>query len=489
MYASPAWCLDGNYYAWNGFSPACDAFTQLAFIFSDDNYYLIVFAVMLMSICACIARGLAVSGGAKSSLWSWVAPLLIGLVILQFSIVPKGNIYVYDPVRKSAATIPGVPDGLVLLADGFNDAERTLVDIVTDGTSGIAQQTATVREYNSGSAFDQVMPAMRAAVMAVMISMIPILVIFIITTFAGGVFMLIGGFLALNSAWGAVDAIVHNLDMNELSRMMHEAAIYNAGYASISGFIAAVSKEDAMFQVIRWASFFLATGIVFLCGCLGISVFRQFALSLHSAIAADAAVAGTPIVTGEAEVQRDAEEAKSEEADLSSIDTGGEYADLLSETGNQTHTAAADAATYHEACTVQSRIEVCVSEDEPGEGGQPEPALSTPIIQEPVEDTLSAQDADTVKMSDIDRSFPAEEDAEGDREVSNAPEPEEAHIPPVPVDILIKEIIATEMDPYDCVSIRMGLRKRKVTGPLGKVISGKSIMERKYYYWLKAGTL
>lgn len=149
LIAAPAWALSGEYYTWNGFHPMVDTFTQIALVFSDKNYNMIFGVILVMSICGGIARGLVSSAvSSRASLWSWVAPVLLGMAIYQGLIVPTGTLNIYDPVRNETAAVGGIPDGIVMLASAFNAVERGMVDIV---------DTAGPVDYNSqagGIAFD-----------------------------------------------------------------------------------------------------------------------------------------------------------------------------------------------------------------------------------------------------------------------------------------------------------------------------------------------
>ncbi len=127
-----AHALDMEYYVYNGFDDALGAFQRLALIFSDSNYITLFTAVIILAfvLAATVFATRGLTGGAPMDVRSWVIPLLVGAVIFRALILPKGTIYLYDPVRNENQAIGGVPDAIVVVAGTLNLLERGVVDIV-----------------------------------------------------------------------------------------------------------------------------------------------------------------------------------------------------------------------------------------------------------------------------------------------------------------------------------------------------------------------
>jgi len=107
-------------------------FTRLGLIFSDANFrtYFTIFALIgvLVTILSTSLSG-ALSGTGSNPA-AGLIPIIIGAAVVKGLVFPTGNIVIYDPVRNSNATVPEIPDLIVLLAGGLNAIERGVVSII-----------------------------------------------------------------------------------------------------------------------------------------------------------------------------------------------------------------------------------------------------------------------------------------------------------------------------------------------------------------------
>jgi len=136
LFCSSAYAIDMEYYTYNAFDPIVSAFQRIALIFSDSAYQSVFFVVMVCgALFGMFLMVMKYISGGRVSVAVWGVPMLIGFVIFAAMIVPKGNLYIYDPVKNRNTTVAGVPDGVVIVAGLLNRVERAFVDMIyTSGT-------------------------------------------------------------------------------------------------------------------------------------------------------------------------------------------------------------------------------------------------------------------------------------------------------------------------------------------------------------------
>jgi len=129
---APALGIDMDFYTYNGFDETVAMFTRLALVFSDGGFrtFFMIFAVVgiIASILGPALMG-ALSGTGTNPA-AGLIPIIIGIAVVRGLVFPTGNVIVYDPVRNATATVPNVPDLIVLFAGGLNVIERGLVSII-----------------------------------------------------------------------------------------------------------------------------------------------------------------------------------------------------------------------------------------------------------------------------------------------------------------------------------------------------------------------
>lgn len=127
----PAFCLDMQFYTYDGFQETVDAFTRLALIFSDNAFlgFAATFAVFGV-VCGAIMFGTKAHMGQASAPLAWTMPILFGMVVFKGLVIPTGTIYIYDQVLNANQAVGGVPDIIVFLAGGLNELEYDIVQVI-----------------------------------------------------------------------------------------------------------------------------------------------------------------------------------------------------------------------------------------------------------------------------------------------------------------------------------------------------------------------
>lgn len=139
LFAGPVFALDADLYTYNGFNETVMSLQRLALIFNDGNYASLFFVACVLGIVlgGSVFFGRQALGGYQdhtSFSMAWLYSLVAGVVIYQATIVPKGTLYVYDPVRNNFQTVGNIPDLVVLISAILNKVERLTVELV-DSTS------------------------------------------------------------------------------------------------------------------------------------------------------------------------------------------------------------------------------------------------------------------------------------------------------------------------------------------------------------------
>lgn len=137
LIAPNVFALDMEFYTYGGGREIADAFKRLAFIYSDHR-----FATMFTVAAGLGAIMLATSNNlikpimsAQGDPFAWLKVVVIGTTLYTTAIIPTGTMHIYDPVNNSTESVPGVPDGIILIAGLFNKLERGMVDITTTASA------------------------------------------------------------------------------------------------------------------------------------------------------------------------------------------------------------------------------------------------------------------------------------------------------------------------------------------------------------------
>jgi len=133
--------LEMEYYTYGSFDAVLSAFQKAALVFSDKNYMGLMFTVITLGIFFA-ATGSMISAlkGMKTGGFSWAVPVGIGVTLFLAMVIPKGTIWIYDPVKNRSQAVGDVPEGLVLLAGTTNLIERGLVDVISTSADPIGYQ-------------------------------------------------------------------------------------------------------------------------------------------------------------------------------------------------------------------------------------------------------------------------------------------------------------------------------------------------------------
>ncbi len=181
------------------------------------------------------------------------------------------------------------------VAMALNVAVTTLSQ---EGATGLlATRSAGVNMTAIGQQANRWIPTLRAVTLAVMISLIPFLVCFLVTPFSGAVLKLITGFFFVTTVWGVLDAGIHNLAMNAALRAMAEIAQYKLGYFAMMNYSLESQKATALYGQIRLEGFLFSTVIAGAFGFTATSAFSHFIMGLQGAIGQGAAGAAQTVTT------------------------------------------------------------------------------------------------------------------------------------------------------------------------------------------------
>ncbi len=131
-----SWALDMEYYTYGGFEAVRMVLERIALIFSDSAYKALFFSVAVLGIffAGVFAYYSLLARGNKGSSLAWAWPVGLGILIYLALVVPKGRIFLYDPVLNRTSTIAGIPDGIVAVSGILSKIENGIIEIVE--TSG-----------------------------------------------------------------------------------------------------------------------------------------------------------------------------------------------------------------------------------------------------------------------------------------------------------------------------------------------------------------
>jgi TraG-like protein, N-terminal region len=133
------YALDGSFHVYEGFSQTVSAFKTLSLIFHDHQFQVLagVFATIGLFSGGFFSFMRAVFSGGQSvqSAIGWLFMPVLGCIIYQATVLPKGNIHIYDKVSNQHQTIGNIPNLLILAASGFNSLEEELRGMVSKNTA------------------------------------------------------------------------------------------------------------------------------------------------------------------------------------------------------------------------------------------------------------------------------------------------------------------------------------------------------------------
>ena len=148
LFAGPAAAIDGEYVTYGGFEPTVAAFRYIALFFSHGDYGHLVFIIAAVGFAAGAILSYLKATRDPAVFVRWGLTFLVGAGLYLSFITPRGNLFIYDPVKNATETVAGVPDGIVLVASLANMFEQVAVDIADTASPRLYQDTA------NGTLFD-----------------------------------------------------------------------------------------------------------------------------------------------------------------------------------------------------------------------------------------------------------------------------------------------------------------------------------------------
>ena len=125
-----------DYYVYGGFYVIVDAFTRMAFFFNNREFEGLVFVIAVMAIAGTgfivYSKALFSPGSFQPMAWMW--PMFIGGIIYVGLVVPKGNLFIYDPLMNKTQRVSGIPTIIVFIAGVTNKIERVITEIVSESS-------------------------------------------------------------------------------------------------------------------------------------------------------------------------------------------------------------------------------------------------------------------------------------------------------------------------------------------------------------------
>lgn len=137
--SASVYALDGDFYVYEGFSQTVSAFKALSLIFHDHQFQVLagVFATIGLFSGGFVSFMRAVFSGGQGvqSAIGWLFMPLLGCIIYQATVLPKGNIHIYDKVSNQHQTIGNIPNLLILVASSFNSIEEDIRGLVNKNSA------------------------------------------------------------------------------------------------------------------------------------------------------------------------------------------------------------------------------------------------------------------------------------------------------------------------------------------------------------------
>ena len=136
---SLSFAIDMDFYTYGGFSEMLQAFTRVALVFNDGLYESMIFVAVMMGLffggSISYARSLLTQQSGPVFGLGWLVTTFFGFAIYAGLVLPKGTLHLYDPVQNRYEAIDEVPDIIVATAGFLNHVERTLIQIVDNGSA------------------------------------------------------------------------------------------------------------------------------------------------------------------------------------------------------------------------------------------------------------------------------------------------------------------------------------------------------------------
>lgn len=133
LVASPGsvWAINGEFYTYGGFDAVVAGFQRIALIFSDHAYQTLFYSVIVLGVVlGSINLVMRVATGAKASPLGWLIPIFVGVLLYLGMVVPTGTMNIYSDRTNRFMAVPGVPDGVIVVAHVLNSIERGLIQII-----------------------------------------------------------------------------------------------------------------------------------------------------------------------------------------------------------------------------------------------------------------------------------------------------------------------------------------------------------------------
>lgn len=137
LFVSIAFGAEYDYYVYNGYDSAVNAWHKVSLIFGGNDYLGVLFlaAVVgaLILFYAFLVR--AALGARVDPLRVFGVPFLGGLILGALFIIPKDSLVIYDPVSaRGPQRIDGIPRIVALAAYTSNKIERLMINIIDNVT-------------------------------------------------------------------------------------------------------------------------------------------------------------------------------------------------------------------------------------------------------------------------------------------------------------------------------------------------------------------
>jgi len=135
LYPAHAWAVDGEFYTYGGFDAVVSGFQRIALIFSDNAYKTLFFSVIVLGmVLGAINLIIRVSTGSRVSPVGWLVPIFIGTLIYLGMVIPTGRMNIYSTKTNKFQQVPGVPNGVIMVAHVLNSIEKGLIEIIETST-------------------------------------------------------------------------------------------------------------------------------------------------------------------------------------------------------------------------------------------------------------------------------------------------------------------------------------------------------------------
>ncbi len=163
---------------------------------------------------------------------------------------------------------------------------------VSSDSTFLANYKVANTGMNMGIAFNQWIPTIRAVLIALGVSVLPFLILFLPTPMYGKVIGGIAAVFVFMVSWTMIDAIIHNFLVQEAAVLFQSVLVHNVGYAAFESMSTPLQHIMAMWGYLRSLGMGLAivvTGIVSKVGSYGL---QMAAGRLEGSVASQASSVG-----------------------------------------------------------------------------------------------------------------------------------------------------------------------------------------------------